>query len=524
MKYSLLISLLLVSLAVRAQHPGIDVKEYRVTVGVTDSSDRILVKEWIEIQLDTPNDTVFLDLVAFSENGKGMKVTSVQWEEKEVNYVHKNELLSIPPPRVNSSSLVHLQLFYSGIPEDGLIIGKNKYKQRTFFGDNWPNRAHHWIACNDHPSDKALFSFQVFAPEKYEVVAVGDYRGKESISDGRIMWSYVSLVPIPTKVAVIGVADMVWKEEATVDNIKITSAVYPQNSSKSLADLSVAPKILGFYQDLLGAYEFEKLMNVQSTTRYGGMENAGCIFYDENALNGKGTAESLVAHEIAHQWFGNSVTETGWDHLWLSEGFATYMTNVYIEKTQGSDRFLEQMKMDRALVASFLKKYDHPLVDTKQSDPNRLLNPNAYQKGSWVLHMLRIKLGDSLFFQGLRDYYQAFRLGNADSDDLRNAFEVSSGVDLGSFFENWLHKKGHPIVKTLIDQNNGKKILIVRQTQEDVFQFDLKVAFTLEDGSVRTERFQIVNREDQLELPNYDKKIFSYKLDPDVELLFEEIN
>jgi aminopeptidase N len=513
------------SLISYAQHSGEDVQDYRISIRVSDTSDRIVVEEWVEVQLDAPSDSVFLDLASVTTNGKGMTVTEVRWEEASVPYTHQNDLLTVPAPAGNTAALVHLRIFYNGIPEDGLIIGKNKYKQRTFFGDNWPNRAHHWIACNDHPSDKALYTFHVYAPEKYKVVSVGEFKGKEQVGNGSLMWTYRSSVPLPTKVAVIGIADMVWKEVETIDNaVLVTSAVYPQNASRSLSDLAVAPQIVKFYARLLGDYEFEKLMNVQSTTRYGGMENAGCIFYDENALNGKGTAEPLVAHEIAHQWFGNSVTETGWEHLWLSEGFATYMTNVYLEEYFGTERFLEQMKMDRALVASFLKKYDHPLVDTKQDDPNKMLNPNAYQKGSWVLHMLRVKLGDSLFFQGLKDYYQAFRLGNADSDDLKSAFEISSGVDLGVFFENWLHKKGHPILKTLIDQSNGKKVFIVRQTQEEVFQFDLKVAFTLEDGTVRTEQFQIHQREDQIELPNFGKKVFSYKLDPEVELLYEEIN
>jgi aminopeptidase N len=152
------------------------------------------------------------------------------------------------------------------------------------------------------------------------------------------------------------------------------------------------------------------------------------------------------------------------------------------------------------------------------------LNPNVYQKGSWVLHMLRSKLGDSLFLQGMRDYYFTFRLGNSDSEDFKNAMEISSGIDLGVFFENWLYKKGHPILKTVLDQTENQKVFIVRQTQEEIFQFSLKVQFELENGELKTNSFEITEREQIIPLPSYAVKIFSYKLDPDTQLLFEEIN
>jgi len=105
------------------------------------------------------------------------------------------------------------------------------------------------------------------------------------------------------------------------------------------------------------------------------MENAGCIFYDENALDGSGNAEDLIAHEIAHQWFGNSATEKDWSHLWLSEGFATYLTNIYIEQNKGKQAFKEQLKKDRKRIVSFEKRYRHPIVDQSYKNLMDLLNP-----------------------------------------------------------------------------------------------------------------------------------------------------
>lgn len=500
-----------------AQHPHLDVTNYTVNLTVNDSSNRIRVYESIELIRETSADSIILDL------SSSMKVEKLLWNGIEANYSQQNDLLVLPPK--NDVSLKStIALWYSGIPADGLIIGKNKYGDRTFFGDNWPNRAHNWFACNDHPSDKAMVSFTVNAPEKYDVVANGAFLGKSLQKDGSLTWEYRSGVVLPTKVMVVGIAEMTVKDVAVVDSILVSSAVYPNNSSKSLYDLDLAPEILKFYMDYLGAYEYEKLCNVQSTTRYGGMENAGCIFYDENALSGKRSSEPLLAHEIAHQWFGNSVSESDWEHIWLSEGFATYMTNIYLEKKFGKKRFQDQLRMDREEVISFYKKYPHPLVELEVADINKLLNPNSYQKGAWILHMLRMKVGDSLFHQGLRDYYSVFRLSNADSDDFRIAMEESTGIDLSEFFENWLHKTGHPVLKTVLDQTGGKSVFIIRQAQEEVFQFPLKVEFTNEKGEKIIREFKIVEREMILPVELGNEKVFSYKLDPEFELLFEEIN
>jgi aminopeptidase N len=508
---------LLISYYAYGQFRHEDAQDYLIRLAVSDSSDLIRVHETVVISRESVKDSIYLNL------RNGMNVTLLNLNSKVVPFKHDQDVLIIPAP-CDEPLKSKVDIWYEGVPSDGLIIGKNKYGERTYFGDNWPNRAHNWIACNDHPSDKALFSFVVKAPTKYKVVSNGAFIGTYDVGNGFSEWNYVSSVPLPTKVAVVGIAEMEWKYADTVDNIPVISAVYPKNKSKSLHDLDLAPGILSFFDNYIASYPFEQLMNVQSTTRYGGMENAGCIFYDENELNGKGSAESLIAHEIAHQWFGNSVTETDWEHIWLSEGFATYMTNIYLEQKYGKKRFQEQMRMDREEIISFRRKYDHPLVDSDFGDLNRLLNPNSYQKGSWVLHMLRCKVGDSLFQQGLKAFYHTFNLSNADSDDFKNTMEITTGIELGSFFENWLYKKGHPVLKTLLDQSKEVKYFIVRQTQEPLFQFDLKVEFELENGEKRREIFTIDEVEELLIIPHYDKKIFSYTLDPDIELLYEEIN
>jgi aminopeptidase N len=145
----------------------------------------------------------------------------------------------------------------------------------------------------------------------------------------------------------------------------------------------------------IAPYPYKKLANVQSKTIFGGMENANAIFYFENSVTDTGI-EALMTHEIAHQWFGNSASEKDWSHLWLSEGFATYMTHLYLEEKYGEDSFNNRREADREKVIAFSKTRNTPVSDTSASNNlMQLLNANSYQKGGWVLHMLRRKVGDS---------------------------------------------------------------------------------------------------------------------------------
>src|SRR5690606_11234286 len=146
----------------------------------------------------------------------------------------------------------------------------------------------------------------------------------------------------------------------------------------------------------------------------------------ERAITGKGMMEELIAHEIAHQWFGNSATESDWSQLWLSEGFATYMTHLYVLGKYGDGRFEEGLAKDRQTVKHFYNQQILPVVDTLSTDPNEMLNANAYQRGAWVLHMLRNELGDDLFWKGIQLYYTTFQYSNATTKDFIQAMEKAS--------------------------------------------------------------------------------------------------
>lgn len=497
----------------------IDVQSYQIDLTVNDTSDTIYVKERINFDHIDLSKSISFNLASVNSTGKGMQVLKVIHGKDELDYKHAENLLNLNNFRPKSSENIEVEVYFKGVPIDGFVIGKSKFGSRTFFGDNWPNRAQNWFACNDHPSDKATVEYVVNVPSHYEVVANGQLISKK-INKKSVVYQYKSNVVLPTKVMVVGIANLSEKQSGTVAGIPVFSAVYPENEKDAFFDFEIAPSILQFFIDYIAPYEFEKLTNVQSTTRFGGMENAGCIFYDENSINGTRSSENLIAHEIVHQWFGNSASEKDWPHLWLSEGFATYLTNIYIQETKGEKAFQVQMEKDRSKVIAFSKRYNHPVVDSNYSDLMDLLNANSYQKGAWVLHMLRFEIGDSLFQQSIRTYYQKFRLSNADSKDFQKVVEFVTNSDLDWFFKQWLYRVGQPNLKINTKLDNNLVSLAINQ-QGDIFRFPLTVEIKLKNGQLLKEKLQITEKETNFN-KTFSSEVESIRIDPDVELLFQD--
>ncbi len=426
-----------------AQMPtnGLDVKHYSFYIALNDSNNIIKGNAVITTAFLKPENEVVFDLVNKKNDGKGMTVTSVSKSGLKINFEQDNQHLIIKDKGNPGKENIY-SISYEGTPADGLIISNNKFGERTFFSDNWPNRAHNWIPCNDHLSDKATVDFFVTAPDHYEVVSNGEKIEETNLPDHLKMTHWKESVPLPTKIMVIGVTGFATNNVGSVDCIPVSSWVYPPDRDSGFAHYAIAKNILQWYINHIGPYAFEKLANVQSTTIFGGMENAGCIFYFEKSVDSKGI-ESLMAHEIAHQWFGDNVTEKDWPHLWLSEGFATYMTDLYLENKYGKDSLQHLLTTQRAEVVNYSKNHNTPVVDTSESlHLMKLLNDNSYQKGAWVLHMLRRKLGDDLFWKGIRLYYKTYSGSNASTADLEKVFEEVSRQNLQTFFKQWLFTAG----------------------------------------------------------------------------------
>ena len=499
-----------------AQNPKVDIQEYEFHLKLNDNNDVIEGKTLINFKYTEESDALELDFAA-EENGKGMQVDSILQNGKTLNFTHSEEKLNI-----STTSEDEVTIYYHGIPEDGLIISENKYGDRTFFGDNWPNRAHLWLPLIDHPSDKAKVSFHVTAPSKYQVVATGTLQEVTNIDDENSLYVYASPLELPTKVMVIGVAEFAVQNLGEIAEIPLSSWVYPENKEAGFFDYAQAERILNYFTEKIGPFPFTKLANVQSTTRYGGMENAGNIFYFENSVDGKRTSEFLMAHEIAHQWFGDSASETDWSHLWLSEGFATYLTDLYAEDQYGKSKLNEKLWEERQQVIDFSKTTKTAIIDSSRTDLMELLNPNSYQKGAWVLHMLRRKVGDENFWKAIRQYYQKYKFSNATSADLQTEFEAASGEDLDQFFKQWTTQYGQPKIKFQHKFEDGKWKVTIQQLQKNHFEFPLEFELRFYDHTSKIIEFDITKKKETFEVELQEEPV-STSLDPNTNLLFEMV-
>jgi aminopeptidase N len=501
----------------KAQSPdaAVDVQHYGFRIQLSDASDLIKGKADIAVKfLKTPG-SFKIDLVKKNAAGKGMTVSRVLENGRTVRFVHKDDAVTIYTKATENSSKTYT-IIYQGVPADGLIISKNKFGKRTFFGDNWPNRAHNWLPCVDEPADKASVDFIVTAPDHYQVVANGIKKGNDTALPGQLkITRWAETAQLPTKVMVIGVAEFAIDHPKTVDDIPVYTYVFPENAAAGFRSYATAGEILPFFIKNVGPYDYKKLANIQSKTIFGGMENAGAIFYHENSVTEKGI-ESLMAHEIAHQWFGDAVSEKTFHHLWLSEGFATYLTDHYLESKYGTDSLKALLAEQRSEVFKFEKEGLKPIIDTTvKGDYMPLLNPNSYQKGGWVLHMLRRKIGDGAFFKGLNTYYLKYRGGNADTDDFMEVMQNISGQKLQAFFDQWLRTTGHPdlSVKWSYDTKTRVVDLVVNQQQSNLYAFPLEISI---DGQQ-----QIINITDKTTTVHIaaGKKAPVIVVDPNVNML-----
>jgi len=501
---------------------NIDVLHYKFNIGLNDVDDTIYGVAEIRVKFLQPSTEVKFDLTSPGLKGKGMKTGKVEGSSvKQVS--GSSDLLVIQlSKKFAVGDTATFIIPYSGVPTDGLIISKTKYGHRSFFADNWPNRGHNWLPCHDDPADKATVDFIVTAPEHYQVVANGVQVEETSLGNSFKLTHWKEETPISTKVMVIGVADFAVNLAGIVNgNIPIYSWVYPENKDKGFYDFAMAKDILPFFINHVGPYGYKKLANVQSKTTFGGLENANTIFYSEGSVTGTRKSEGLLTHEIAHQWFGNMATEKSFGHLWLSEGFATYFTILYFENKYGKDTAIKMLKDDREQVIAYSKESKKAVVDTVETDYMKLLNPNSYPKGGWVLHMLRSELGDSVFWRSIRKYYFTYAGSVADTRDLQKVFEEVSGKSLKQFFDQWLYTTGQPELDITWKYDAAGKFIAVdvKQQQKDVFNFPLSLKIN-SSGTSKKETVNIKDAMTSFKIKS-DQKPTSIIVDPDTELLMK---
>ncbi|MGZ5436784.1 MAG: M1 family metallopeptidase [Pyrinomonadaceae bacterium] len=411
-----------------------------------------------------------------------MPITSVTVAGKPARYQRTSNTLDVMlPAAVRNGAELKIAISYHGRPKDGLILANDGDGKPSATGDNWPNRVHHWIPALDHPSAKAAVSFNVSAPTHYQVIANGKL-GTVTRSGAISFWRFEEGKAIPPYCMIVAVNQGVIIDSPDKSVTNLFYNVPHRDAEYAPKGFSPAAPSLAFFSQTIAPYPYEKLALIVGATQFGGMENSSAIVFASTMFNlqpnEKMSArfdipqrlESLVAHEIAHQWFGDSVTQSTWADLWLSEGFATYFAALFIQKHDGEEAFRDYLRDAAKVYFAYEKQRNAPIHDTQTQNLMQLLNPNNYEKGAWVLHMLRKRLGDEAFFRGLRNFYNAHREGNATTEDLKSALEKSSGKNLSTFFARWIYGSGHPVYEwssQATEMRNGSNsvTIVLKQVQ-----------------------------------------------------------
>lgn len=480
---TLLLSTVSVAADVYPRQPGISIKGYTFDITLNDANDDIAVRATVDLEFVAAGvRTVDLDLCQFAaaprpaktpagfgdpcaeppargerpapSGGKGMTVTAVSSADGALRFEHKDDRVRVTLPRAFAAGeRFAFTVAYHGVPATGLLIANNKYGDRSFVSNSWPDKARNHLASIDHPSVKAPVTTIVTAPRHYQVVSNGLMTQEVDLPNDLRRTTWKQSVPISTWLMSLAVAPYAVDYFGDVRGVPLSSWVYPQERESGYTAFSAHTRsIFEFFSDRIGPYSYEKLAHVQANGIGGGMELASSIFY---GYGENGPGRQLIVHEMAHQWFGNAVTEADWDDVWLSEGFATYFSLLYTEYKDGRDAFLDGVRRSKTQALNFaIANPGSTIIHDNLDDIGSVIANGAqiYQGGAQVLHNIRGVIGTDAFWAGIRAYHSRYKDRTATTADLRRAFEEACvaaattcpdhGEDLSWLFDQLLKGGG----------------------------------------------------------------------------------
>ena len=487
---------------------NIDIKHYVFKLSLSDADNEITGTTLVTVNFKEAGMQNFrLDFINKTSvrKDKGMVVDAVSVNNTAVDYTHGNDelIISLPAPSTKNQTLT-FTIQYHGIPYDGLRIGATKLGDRSFFNENWPNRGRHWLPIVDHPYDKATSEFIVKAPSHYKVVSNGLLMEESELGNSNRLTHRKQSVPVSSWLFVLGVADFAVKYVDEFRGKSIQTWVYAKNREAGFYDFDEpTKKVLEFYSNYVGPYAYEKLANIQTPSVNGGMETSSAIFYGEDLVTGKRDerTRNVVIHEIAHQWFGNAITETTWDDAWLSEGFATFFTLLFIENEYGKEEYTKGIiKARKSVYDMSVKMPDFSIVSNRTAEKEDVTSGITYQKGAWVIHMLRNLMGEKNFKKGIQNYYAKYFNANTTTSEFRAEMEKVSGKDLKLFFKQWLYQPINPTINASwkYDANTKKLNVQLQQAQKYLYNVPVEIGFYKKGASTPTILTMNLKEKDQL--------------------------
>jgi len=385
-------------------------------------------------------------------------VDSVQVDGRSARFVREGDLLRAEPPRTlapgrRAAVAIHYSRDSSQATNNFRWVrpAPDEPERRGFWTRGGSTGNRQWLPTWDHPSDVTTSEARVTVPADWVVIGNGDLRSNTLSADGRSRTFHWSLdQQHPTYV--ISLAGGPFSVTSTSSRGVPLSYVVPKGKERFVDyTFGDTPAILAFFTDRLGVpYPWPKYSQAALPGYPGAQENVSATslndWYLSDRRMGLSRYTETNAHEMAHQWFGNLVTPNEWGQLWLSEGFATFFRYLWVEHSRGRAAYDHLLAAQAEDYLGESRRYTRPIATNLYRRSADLFDAHSYQKAGWVLHTLRRTLGDSLFFTGLRHYLTKFRHGAADSRDLSTALTEATGVNVQPFFDQWIHRAGHPIL------------------------------------------------------------------------------
>ncbi len=414
---------------------GYDVASYHIELEWLAETGSIDATTTIELTPTVALDTFNLDLV-------GLEVGEVRVDGRPAPHERAGRELTIDPdPVLVAGGPVQVEVRYGGVPQP-LELGSR------VFGAGWqtdgrdayvvaePAGAATWFPGNDHPTDKATFRFDVTVPEDLVAVANGMLVGETPTGDGRRTFHWVATDQMTTYLASVVIGDLVIEERTAPTGLALRDAYPPEVAAEARVDFSRVGEMIAVYEDWFGPYPFEVYGQVVVDEPLGfALENQTLSLFGIDFVTGTGALETIVAHELAHQWFGNAVSPATWRDIWLNEGFATYAEWIWEQETGG--RSIETSAQATHLFADFG-------VPPGDPGPEELFQPTVYFRGALALHALAVEIGDDAFRQLLREWVVRHDDASASTADLLALAEELSGQELDPLFDAWVHGAALP--------------------------------------------------------------------------------
>ncbi|HEY2486682.1 MAG TPA: M1 family aminopeptidase [Candidatus Binataceae bacterium] len=466
-----------------------------------------------------------------------LEIGSVRVGRESASFQSQDGKVQVTLPRaLKAGAEVEVAIEYSGAPRRGLyFVGPDsaypdKPVEAWTQGEDEDSR--YWFPCYDYPNDRATSEVIATVPDHFTAISNGALlcnRHNPAARTRTFHWRHD--VPHSTYLITLAAGEFVAIEDRA-GNTPVLYYVHPGREDDARRAFGNTPRMIQFFERIIGVpYPYSKYAQVAvSDFIFGGMENTSATTQTADTLHDARAhldfkSDPLVAHELAHQWWGDLLTCRDWSHAWLNEGFATYFEALWCEENLGADEFAWNLRQDReAYLAEDSHDYRRPIVCNRYRAPIELFDRHLYEKGSLVLHMLRRELGDTLFYKSLNVYCTRHRGGNVVTADLERACEESTGRNLEWFFDQWVYKEGHPEIEVASSYDDQRKLasITVKQTQKTsattpLFRFTTALALLDSEGKETRHQVEIRETEQVFNLP-CDKAPKSVRLDPDFDI------